>query len=74
MFASIVGHAIFHTAARSGPSTIDRSYRDFAGGAPAPVGSGAVAAPSVTQLTGTGVVRPRASSASRLHEPPPAAE
>jgi len=27
MFASIVGHASFHTAARSGPSTIERSYR-----------------------------------------------
>jgi hypothetical protein len=26
MFVSIVGQAIFHTARRSGPSTIDRSY------------------------------------------------
>jgi hypothetical protein len=27
MFASIVGHAIFQTAAHSGPSTMERSYR-----------------------------------------------
>ena len=27
MFVSIDGHAIFHTAARSGPSTIERSKR-----------------------------------------------
>jgi hypothetical protein len=33
MFVNIVGHAIFHTAARKGPSTIDRSYRRDAGGA-----------------------------------------
>ena len=26
MFVSIVGHAIFQTAERSGPSTIERSY------------------------------------------------
>ena len=26
MFVSIVGHAIFQTAGRSGPSTMDRSY------------------------------------------------
>src|SRR5215216_1953802 len=29
-FVSIVGHAIFHTAGRSGPSIIDRSYRGLA--------------------------------------------
>ena len=27
MLVSIVGHAIFHTAERSGPSMIERSYR-----------------------------------------------
>jgi len=27
----MVGHAIFHTALRSGPSTIERSYRPRAG-------------------------------------------
>jgi hypothetical protein len=32
MFANIVGHAIFQTAARSGPSTMERSYF-LAGGA-----------------------------------------
>ena len=26
MFVSMVGHAIFQTAGRSGPSTMDRSY------------------------------------------------
>jgi hypothetical protein len=31
MFVSIVGHAIFQTAWRSGPSTMDRSYRPAAG-------------------------------------------
>jgi hypothetical protein len=47
-FVSIVGPAIFHTAARSGPSTIDRSY--FRDGLPAgaagaaAVGFGVVAA------------------------------
>jgi hypothetical protein len=35
MFVNIVGHAIFQTAGRSGPSTIDRSYfrRSETGGA-----------------------------------------
>jgi hypothetical protein len=33
MLVSIVGHAIFHTAGRRGPSTMDLSYLDFAGGA-----------------------------------------
>ena len=31
MFVSIEGHAIFQTAERSGPSTIDRSYRPVTG-------------------------------------------
>jgi hypothetical protein len=31
MFVSIVGQASFQTAGRSGPSTIDRSYRFFGG-------------------------------------------
>jgi hypothetical protein len=30
MFVSIAGHASFHTALRSGPSTIDLSYRESA--------------------------------------------
>jgi hypothetical protein len=33
MLVSIVGHAIFQTAGRSGPSTIDRSYRRVGAGA-----------------------------------------
>ena len=32
MFASIVGQAIFHTAERSGPSTMERSKRPGAAG------------------------------------------
>jgi len=60
MFTTIVGQAIFQTAARSGPSTIERSKR---------------AAGSVTQLTGTAeVLRRCASTASRLQGPGPAAE
>src|SRR6476659_5228493 len=31
MFVSIEGHAIFQTAKRSGPSTMDRSYRPVTG-------------------------------------------
>src|SRR5437868_6022244 len=31
MFANTVGHASFHTAVRSGPSMIDRSYRRAVG-------------------------------------------
>jgi len=38
MFVSIVGHAIFQTAGRRGPSTIERSYRRRSG---APYGAGA---------------------------------
>ena len=34
-FASIVGHASFHTAALSGPSMIERSYRADSRRAPA---------------------------------------
>jgi hypothetical protein len=30
MFVSMVGHASFQTAERSGPSTMDRSYRRVA--------------------------------------------
>ena len=30
MFVSILGQAIFQTAERSGPSTMDRSYRGMA--------------------------------------------
>jgi hypothetical protein len=30
MFVSMVGHASFQTAERSGPSTMDRSYRPVA--------------------------------------------
>lgn len=32
MLVSMVGQAIFHTAERSGPSTMDRSYRPAVGG------------------------------------------
>jgi hypothetical protein len=48
MFVIIVGHAIFHTAGRSGPSTIDRSYRlrDVAGAAADP-GTAAVSTAGV---------------------------
>src|SRR5258706_5522789 len=35
MFVSIVGHASFHTAGSSGPSTIERSYGRLCGRAPA---------------------------------------
>ena len=35
MFVSIVGQAIFQTAERSGPSTMERSYREVAAGCPA---------------------------------------
>ena len=56
---TIVGQAIFHTAAWSGPPTIERSYRE---------------AVAVTQLTGAVDARRRASRASRLHGPGPAAE
>src|SRR5256885_3816369 len=33
MFVNMVGHASFQTAERSGPSTMDRSYRPVTGGA-----------------------------------------
>src|SRR5688572_454183 len=56
MFVSIVGHASFHTAGRSGPSTIDRSYRPAAdaGGA---VGAGAAVRDGEGSATGGGVRR-----------------
>lgn len=45
MFVSIVGHAIFQTAGRSGPSMIDRSYRFLAaGGGASTVGTGVATA------------------------------
>src|SRR5580765_1661151 len=55
MFVSIVGHASFHTAGRSGPSTRVRSYRRAAGAggifawpaAGAPLADGGLAATSV---------------------------
>ena len=58
-FVAIVGQASFQTAGRSAPSTIARSYRE---------------AVSVTQWAGTAEARRRASSASRLQGPGPAAE
>src|SRR2546425_118155 len=43
-FVSMVGHAIFHTAGDSGPSTMDRSYRRRSGAAGGAMGAAAAAA------------------------------
>lgn len=65
MFVSIVGHAIFHTAARNGPSTMERSYRPAAAtGAVGGMGGAESEMPSAgveTSVNGLGGVQGGAS-------------
>ncbi len=62
MFVSMVGQAIFHTALKSGPSTIERSKRDAAGAGDVGDVSGGVAA-----LAAAGVVLNRTVRVPGLH-------
>jgi hypothetical protein len=77
MLVSIVGHASFHTAGRSGPSTIERSYRGRSGRA-ADVGdvaaraTGAAASVNADYRSSGATLFERAIIASTLHGPAPA--
>jgi len=81
MFVSIVGQAIFQTAERNGPSTMERSYRapgrgagvEARCGAAVVVGGGAGTAASVTPEGRSPPIRPGGSRAgapaSHRHRP-----
>src|SRR5438067_8258866 len=64
MLVSIEGHAIFQTAAGSGPSTIDRSYRPIRA-----AGDSGTAGPVVSTVTGaeTPVIGCASPSRARAH-------
>jgi hypothetical protein len=74
MLVSMVGHASFQTAGRSGPSIIERSYRGRCEpAAAARVGAGvAVAAGTAASVNYVLPALERAIIASMLHAPPPA--
>jgi hypothetical protein len=60
MLVSMVGHAIFQTAERNGPSTIERSYRRVAGaGATAGADGISISAGAVTSVKTAGLVSRR---------------